>query len=40
MNTKILLEKMGLLSKRDGKMGKSFHFLMDGSMFGRFRPEA
>jgi hypothetical protein len=39
MNTKILPEKMGLLSKRDGKMGKSFYLLKDGSRFGRFWPE-
>jgi hypothetical protein len=39
MNTIVLLEKLGFLSKRDGKMGKSFYLLMDGSMFGRFRPE-
>jgi hypothetical protein len=39
MKAIILLEKMGLLSKRHGKMGKSFYLLKDGSMFVKFLPE-
>jgi hypothetical protein len=39
MNTKILLEKLGFLPKRNGRGGNSFYPLMDGSRFGRFLPE-
>jgi hypothetical protein len=39
MKAIILLEKMGLLSKRDGKIGKFFYLLKDESMFVKFLPE-